>query len=132
MKPVLLDLNAVVTNLKSMLERLLGEDIDLRVNAHLALGRIKVDPVQIQQVIMNLAVNARDAMPQGGRLTIETANVELHKNDMRRDVEVHPGDYVLLAVSDSGCGISKEVQTRLFEPFFTTKEKGTGLGLATV
>ncbi len=132
LQPEVLDLNAVVTNLKSMLERLLGEDIDLRVNAYLALGRIKADPVQIQQVIMNLAVNARDAMPQGGRLTIETANVELRKNDMRGDVEVHPGDYVLLAVSDSGCGISKEVQTRLFEPFFTTKEKGTGLGLATV
>jgi PAS domain S-box-containing protein len=132
LQPEVLDLNAVVTNLKSMLERLLGEDIDLRVNAHLALGHIKADPVQIQQVIMNLAVNARDAMPQGGRLTIETANVELRENDTRREVEVQPGHYVLLAVRDSGCGISKEIQTRLFEPFFTTKEKGTGLGLATV
>lgn len=129
-----LDLNAVVSGLAPMLQRLIGEDIEFVVVAAPDLGRVKADPSQIEQVVVNLAVNARDAMPQGGRLTIETTNAEVDEGNARRHVGVPPGRYVLLAVSDTGHGMDAATQARIFEPFFTTKEtgKGTGLGLATV
>lgn len=132
--PQVLDLNGIVTNMNKMLRRLIGEDIQLLTILDQELWSVKVDPGQIEQVIMNLAVNARDAMPRGGKLTIETTNVVLDKNYARQYVSVKPGPYVMMAVSDNGCGMDKEIQSHLFEPFFTTKEKGkgTGLGLSTV
>jgi len=132
--PEVLDLNAVVANINKMLPRLIGEDIEVVTVACPDLGRVKADPGQIEQVIMNLAVNARDAMPEGGRLTIETANVDLDENYSGQHVVVLPGTYVMLAVSDVGTGMTPEIQSHIFEPFFTTKArgKGTGLGLATV
>ncbi len=132
--PQVLDLNRVVANTNRMLTRLIGEDIELVTICRPDLGRVKADPGQIEQVMMNLAVNARDAMPQGGRITIETANVDLEGNYSNQRLVVTPGAYAMLAVSDTGIGMSPEIQSRIFEPFFTTKEqgKGTGLGLATV
>lgn len=129
------DLNAVVMNMDGMLRRLLGEDIiELCADLEEQLGSIKADPGQIEQVIMNLAVNARDAMPTGGRLTIETRNVMIGKGPRRETMMLEEGSYVLLAVKDTGHGMSEETQSHLFEPFFTTKDKGkgTGLGLSTV
>jgi len=133
-QPKVLDLNEVAANLEKMLRRLIGEDIDLVLKQGADLGRAKADPGQIEQVIMNLAVNARDAMPNGGRLTIETANVELDEEYARTHVSAQPGPHVMLAVADIGCGMDKETLSHMFEPFFTTKEqgKGTGLGLPTV
>jgi len=129
-----LDLNDVLSNMEKMLHRLISEDIELVIVQGESLGRARTDRGQIEQVIMNLALNARDAMPGGGRLTIETLNVDLDDAYAASHPEVAPGAYVMLAVSDNGCGISREVQARIFEPFFTTKEKGkgTGLGLSTV
>jgi len=135
LNPSVLDLNAVVTELWRMLPRLLGEDVDTVLTLHPALGLVNADRGQIEQVIMNLAVNARDAMPQGGRLRVETANVVIDDNLARaHGADVAPGPYVMLGVTDTGMGMTPEVQAKVFDPFFTTKElaKGTGLGLATV
>ena len=134
LQPAVLDLNAVVTNVAEMLRRLIGEDIALVTALDPALGHVKADPGQIEQILINLAANARDAMCKGGRLTLETANAELDAAYARHHVDVHPGPHVMLAVSDSGVGMTPETQAQIFEPFFTTKGPGvgTGLGLATV
>lgn len=135
MQPKLINLNGVVKDVNKMLHRLIGEDIELVINLQPNLGIIQTDPGQLEQVLMNLAVNARDAMPNGGKLTIETANVTFTRNYVHRHIAVQPaGNYVMLSVSDSGVGMDEETQAHIFEPFFTTKEygKGTGLGLSTV
>jgi two-component system cell cycle sensor histidine kinase/response regulator CckA len=134
LQPEVLDLNTVVQGLDHMIRRLIGEDIDLCVVPGAQIGRVKADPGQIEQVIMNLVINARDAMPHGGHLVIQTADVELDENFVREHNGARPGRHVMLAVRDNGCGMGAEVRSHLFEPFFTTKElgKGTGLGLSTV
>ena len=128
-----LDLNAVVMNIQQLLQRLIGEDIELVILPAPALRHVKADPGQIEQVLMNLALNARDAMPKGGKLTIETANVTVDEAFARRHL-ISPGPYAMLSVTDTGLGMDADIQAHIFEPFFTTKEpgKGTGLGLATV
>jgi len=134
LQPKVLDLNGIVTGMGVMLRRLIGEHIELVTALEEKVSRVSADPTQLEQIIVNLAVNARDAMPRGGRLRIETTNVEID----RAFVEQHPyareGHYALIAVSDTGCGMDAAVQAHMFEPFFTTKEpgQGTGLGLATV
>jgi two-component system cell cycle sensor histidine kinase/response regulator CckA len=132
--PRVLDLNGIVSGMDRMLRRLIDADIDLLTVPALDLGRVKADPGHIEQVLVNLVVNARDAMPSGGRLTIETANIELDESHVQDHPPAQPGRYILLAVTDSGCGMDAKTQARIFEPFFTTKEvgKGTGLGLSTV
>ncbi len=129
-----LDFNALLRDLEKMLHRILGEDIELATFLSEDLARVKADPGQIEQVIMNLAVNARDAMSSGGKLTIETKNVELDQEYARSHVGSKPGHYVMISASDTGVGMPSEIKERIFEPFFTTKEKGkgTGLGLSTV
>jgi PAS domain S-box-containing protein len=132
--PRVLDLSTVLDHMTKMLRRLIGEDVELLIVPGAALGRIKADPGQIEQVVLNLVVNGRDAMPEGGRITVSTANVSLDDDFARVRVDLPPGDYVMLSVSDTGCGMDAETQAHVFEPFFTTKavDKGTGLGLSTV
>ncbi len=134
LQPRVLDLNALIGEMEKMLRRLISEDIELAIRARPGALGIKADPGQIEQVAMNLVVNARDAMPQGGRLTIETGSVELDDRFVRDHPGSRPGAYVRLAIGDTGCGMTPEILARIFEPFFTTKEagKGTGMGLATV
>jgi signal transduction histidine kinase/CheY-like chemotaxis protein len=133
LRPKVLSLKAVVDPLSPILQRVLGEDVDLAIVVDPDLGHVKADSGQLEQVLLNLTVNARDAMPQGGKLTIEIANVALEESG-RSAQTIPPGPYVLLAVSDTGCGMSAETQTHIFEPFFTTKGvgEGTGLGLSMV
>jgi two-component system, cell cycle sensor histidine kinase and response regulator CckA len=132
-QPKVIDLHALLREMDHILKRLVGEDIELHIEASAGLGKVRVDPGQLEQVIINLAVNSRDAMPKGGKLIIEMRNVEIDEKFVARHLAVDPGPYVLLAVTDTGAGIPPEVQQHLFEPFFTTKEKGrgTGLGLST-
>ncbi len=134
LEPKVVDLNAVVVDIEKMLHRLIGEDIELKTVLAPSLGSLLADQGQIEQVILNLAVNARDAMPQGGKLTIETANVILDETTTRHLPTARAGDYVMLSVSDTGIGMDPQTKAKIFEPFFTTKEagKGTGLGLATI
>ena len=134
LEPRVLDLNQILANTGDLLRRLIGEDIELEVRPDPRLGPVHADEHQMQQVIMNLAINARDAMPRGGRLTLATANAELDEASTHRHLQLPPGSYVTLTVSDTGTGMDAETRGRVFEPFFTTKElgKGTGLGLATV
>ena len=134
LSPRLIDLNNIMLNLDTMLRRLIGEDIEVLTVPARDLGTVKADPGQVEQILMNLALNARDAMPNGGKLTLETSNVELDETYAYEHRPVEPGRYVMLAVSDTGIGMSPETQAHIFEPFYTTKEpgKGTGLGLSTV
>jgi nitrogen-specific signal transduction histidine kinase/DNA-binding NarL/FixJ family response regulator len=134
LQPEVLDLNAAITEMSTMLRRLIGEDIELVAINQPDLGMVNADPGQIQQILMNLAANARDAMPQGGKLTIETSNVDLDGGHFHGYPEVAAGPYVMLAISDSGIGMDEATKAHLFEPFFTTKGKGkgTGLGLSTI
>jgi CheY-like chemotaxis protein len=133
-EPKVLDLNDVLAGMDSMLQRILGEDVDMVTSPGQLLGRVYVDPTSIEQVIMNLVVNARDAMPTGGKLTLETADVILDDAYAEEHPGVKAGPYVMVAVKDTGMGMDKATQARIFEPFFTTKpnDKGTGLGLSTV
>jgi two-component system, cell cycle sensor histidine kinase and response regulator CckA len=134
LQPQVVDLNQVVSRIELILRRLIGEDIELTVKAGASLGHVLVDPSQAEQILMNLAVNSRDAMPTGGRLTIETDNVVLDERDAGRQVSAVRGPHVVLSVSDTGVGMDALTESRIFEPFFTTKGpgRGTGLGLSTV
>ena len=134
-QPKIFDLNEQLTDLEKMVGRLIGEDIELLMIQGPGLWPVEADPGQMEQVVMNLVINAKDAMPMGGKLTVETANVDLDEDYFHRHgIEEKPGSYVMLAISDTGCGMDKETREHIFEPFFTTKElgKGTGLGLSTV
>jgi PAS domain S-box-containing protein len=133
LQPRILDLSNIVTDIEKMLRRLIGEDIELHTIRGAAVGNVRADPAQIEQVIMNLAVNARDAMPNGGKLIIEVARATLREDYTRLHGDVEPGEYVMLSVTDTGSGMTEDVKAHIFEPFFTTKPqgKGTGLGLAT-
>jgi two-component system cell cycle sensor histidine kinase/response regulator CckA len=132
LEPQVLELNSIVSDAEKMLERLIGEDISLEIVPGGQIGTVKADRSQIERVILNLAVNARDAMPQGGKVTIETKEVDLDETSHTLSRCAAPGPYVVLKVTDTGCGMDAELQARIFEPFFTTKGQGTGLGLATV
>lgn len=133
-KPEVVNLNDVIANVEKMLRRLIGEDIEMRMSLWPDLGSVKVDPNQFEQILVNLAVNSRDAMPNGGELIIETSNITLDKDYTHKHICVDSGPYVMLAVTDTGCGMDENTREKIFEPFFTTKEvdKGTGLGLSTV
>ncbi len=134
MQPVVLDLNAAVKQMQIMFSGVVGPDIELRSLLGRSLGNIKADPAQVEQVLMNLVINARDAMPEGGKIAVETANIEIEKSQQQQSPFIPAGLYVRLIVSDTGTGIDPEIQAHLFEPFFSTKAagKGTGLGLSTV
>jgi two-component system, cell cycle sensor histidine kinase and response regulator CckA len=134
LQPVFLDLNAIVKHTETMLGRMLGDNVTLNSILSHDLGTVRADPSQIEQILMNLAVNARDAMPQGGKITIRTANVAIDQAYVRQHPYLKPGPYVMLTVSDTGIGMDAETRARIFEPFFSTKAdgKGTGLGLSTV
>jgi PAS domain S-box-containing protein len=134
LQPRVLDVREVLAGAQGLLRRLIGEDIELVIRAEQGVGRVRVDPVQLEQVLLNLAINARDAMPQGGRLVLEAQGVDLDEAYAREHLGGQAGRFVMVAVSDTGHGMSRETQARIFEPFFTTKEmgKGTGLGLSTV
>jgi CheY-like chemotaxis protein len=134
LQPKTIDLNEVVLNLDKLLRRLMDDNIEMTTHTQNAIGKVKADPAQIEQVIMNLVVNARDAMTAGGRILLETSNVDLDSDYADEHVTVKPGKYVMLAVSDSGIGMSQQTIAHIFEPFYTTKESGsgTGLGLSTV
>ncbi len=134
LQPKVFSLNTLVSNTDSMLRRLISEDVEMVTITSKNIGAIKADPSQMEQVILNLVINARDAMPNGGKLTLETANVELDESYAQAHLATLPGSYVMLAVSDTGMGMDEETQAHIFEPFFTTKElgKGTGLGLSMV
>lgn len=133
-EPRILSLNDLISGLRKMIQRLIGEDIELQAILKNNLSSVKIDPGQFEQILVNMAVNARDAMPDGGKLTIETANVDLDEDYQTTHPYISPGRYVMLAISDTGCGMNAEVKSHLFEPFYTTKQKGrgTGLGLATI
>jgi two-component system, cell cycle sensor histidine kinase and response regulator CckA len=134
MQPRVINLNHVIAEMRDMVQRLMGEDLEIYIDSAPSLWSIKADPTHVVQVVMNLAVNARDAMPSGGKLTIETQNVALDRDYKKGHPQVSPGEYVLLAITDTGIGMDEKTKARIFDPFFTTKEtgKGTGLGLATV
>ncbi len=134
LRPRLFELNEIIDSMEGLLRRLIGEKIELNIVLLADPGRVKADPAQLEQAILNLVVNGRDAMPEGGTLTIETADVNLDEGQAREGMDLSPGPYVMLAVTDTGCGMDEEVRSRIFEPFFTTKERheGTGLGLSTV
>jgi CheY-like chemotaxis protein len=133
-EPKIVDLNDILVNMDKMLQRIIGRDVEMLLLCGRSLGRVRADPGSIEQVIMNLAVNARDAMPTGGKLTMETANVMLNEQGASEHLGTSAGPYVMLAVTDTGVGMDRATQARIFEPFFTTKDKGkgTGLGLSTV
>jgi len=133
-EPRIVDTNAVVRDIEKLLKRLIGEDVELTIHLQPNAGNIKVDPSQLEQILMNLAVNARDAMPDGGKLILETAYVELDEAYARQHLGAKAGDFVMLVVSDTGTGMDSQTMARIFEPFFTTKTegRGTGLGLSTV
>ena len=134
LQPKALDLNGVVGSMQGLLRRLIGENIDLEILQAAETGRVRADPGQLEQVILNLVVNGRDAMPRGGTLILETADVDLNEAHAKEGMGIDPGPHVMLVVTDTGCGMDEELQSHIFEPFFTTKErhKGTGLGLSTV
>ena len=133
LQPKIIDLNTALSKVEPMLRRVIGEDIVMTVTGKATSPYVRVDPGQVEQVVMNLVVNARDAMPQGGRLTVETADAVLDDAALADQPDVKPGTYVMLSVTDTGVGMPPEVRARIFEPFFTTKDvgKGTGLGLST-
>src|SRR5262249_24029527 len=134
LQPKPIDLNSIVLGLDKLMRRLMSAEIDMTTVCHQDIGTVKADPGQIEQVNMNLVVNARDAMPTGGRLTLETTNAELDASYGLDHVTVRPGSYVMLAVSDTGTGMDADTQAHIFEPFYTTKAsgRGPGLGLSTV
>ena len=134
LSPKVIDLNEVVIKVEKMLQRIIGEDILFSTSLGSDCGSVMADPTQMEQILLNLAVNARDAMPKGGKLTIETKQVDLDESYTKTHMDVKPGSYVLLAVTDSGSGIPEEIRQHIFEPFFTTKGigKGTGLGLSVI